>query len=327
MTAEWRNVTGRFQNFIGNLQPTPQERQRAQAAAGDVAACLDWRFRPDPAFGDGNTQTFRIIGGHAKGTAVRPARTVDMLYILPMEKRPGAGDSATPGSLLNDMASTLSREFATQEATDGGWLWVKSLDGTTVRLIPCYSSGIDKLMVAEPGSGEWRAIDPASESARLYEANLAGDGKATHLVMMLKAWRRHRMIPLGSFALELLVSEFVLAWTFPRRSLLFYDWMVRDFFFWMIHQHSRELLTPGALETVGVGNEWTQEVSHAHAHAQAACAFERENDIAATIEWQAVFGPAFTGELPAISSKVARSGESGESPDAYLSSERSKRLS
>lgn len=326
MTAEWRNVTGRFQNFIGNLQPTPQERKRAQTAVGDIAACLDWRFQDEPAFKNDKTGTAVTIGGHAKGTAIRPARGVDMLYVLPAELRPAAGDSGESGRLLDEMLSILSREFAAQEASDGGWLWIRTLDGTAVRLVPCYRSGGDNLIIAEPGSGEWMAIDPASETARLYEANLASDGKATHLVMMLKAWRRHQMVPLSPFALELLVAEFVLSWTFPRRSLLFYDWMVRDFFFWLIHQSGRELLSPGALETVRIGEEWHQEAVRAFSHAQAACAFERENDIAATVEWQAVFGPAFNGDLPALAAESLRSSGS-VAPAAYAISERPKRFS
>ena len=69
--------------------------------------------------------------------------------------------------------------------------------------------------------------------ARLEAADAASGNKASHLILMLKAWRRARRIDIGALALELLVTDFVSVWTYHRRSLLFYDWMVRDFFFWL----------------------------------------------------------------------------------------------
>jgi hypothetical protein len=117
--------------------------------------------------------------------------------------------------------------------------------------------------------------------------------------MMLKAWQRTHDVALASLAVELLVTEFVLAWIYPRRSLLFYDWMVRDFFFWLVHQVRRDLLTPGALEPLPLGEAWLGAAAQAYGRARRACDMERDNcEEEAAEEWRHIFGPAFPAAVP-----------------------------
>lgn len=316
MATEWQHVTNHFHAFIGNLQPTPLERRRAQAAAGEVAACLRRQFAPPPrprgrhlsAYGrPGRPHDDHVVtGGYGKGTAARPARAVDMLYILPAELRPPTA-MARPmiASMTGEMSAALARSFATREDAGEGWLSVRSFSDIEVRLIPCFPTAAATLMVAAPRlPGGWLSTDPAAEAARLRQADLASSGKATHLIMMLKAWRRTHDVALASLAIELLVTEFVLAWIYPRRSLLFYDWMVRDFFFWLVHQARRDLLTPGALEPLRLGDEWLGAAAQAYGRARRACDMERDNrEDEATEEWRRIFGPEFGGGiscLPAV---------------------------
>lgn len=303
MTAEWRHVTDHFHAFIGNLQPTPLDRRRAQMAAAEVAGCLRQQFRPGapthftPAGRPGwSVDDYMLTGGYGKGTAVRPMRAVDMLYILPDDLRPPAnGSRPMIASMTGEMSAALTPTFATREQPGENWLSVRSFADIEVRLIPCFRTGRDTLVMASPDCrGGWTATNPASEKSHLRAADLASSGKATHLIMMLKAWRRSHRVAIASLALELLVAEFMLAWIYPRRSYLFYDWMIRDFFFWLVHQAHRDLLTPGALENLCLGAGWVEDAAHAYGRARRACDQERDNRNAdATDEWRQIFGPDF----------------------------------
>jgi hypothetical protein len=319
MAAEWRHVTGHFHAFIGNLQPTPLERRRAHAAATEVADCLRRQFAPPrPLRGRHLAVSGRparalddhvVIGGYGKGTAVRPSRSVDMLYILPAELRPPTA-MARPmiASMAGEMSAALASTFATREQPDEGWLSVRSFSDVEVRLTPCFRTAGDALMVAAShATGAWLSTNPVAEAARLHQADLASGGKATHLIMMLKAWRRTHDVALTSLAIELLVTEFALAWIYPRRSLLFYDWMVRDFFFWLVHQARRELLTPGALERLHLGDAWLEAAARAYGQARRACAMEHDDrEEEAAQEWRRIFGPEFS--VAAIRLPAARQG-------------------
>lgn len=333
MTAEWRHVTSHFHAFIGNLQPTPLDRRRAETAAAEVAACLRQQFRPiEPASfataarpgwpGD----DYMLTGGCGKGTAVRPLRAVDMLYILPDTMRPPAGGPRPMiTSMAGRMSAALAATFATREQPGENWLSVRSFGDIEIRLVPCFRTGSDTLMVADSGrQGAWTATDPAAETSRLRAADLASGGKATHLIMMLKAWRRTHEVALASLALELLVAEFVLAWIYPRRSFLFYDWMIRDFFFWLVHQAHRDLLTPGALENLYLGDAWVEPAALAYGQACRACDWERDNrDRDATGAWRKIFGSDFPAPTaPPPLPPPARQGRSRALPGSVASGPR-----
>jgi hypothetical protein len=301
MTAEWRHVTQRFRNFIANLQPTTDQRRAVQAAAADVAACLSEKLippGPHPTAID-----HMVIGGHAKGTAIQPAQAADMLYILPAETRPSCGPrDGWESPLPHQLAAELEKRYTQVERAREGWLAVIHEDNArqatiAVRVIPCFPFRDGGFLITRSHTEiTWRYTDPTAENTALHEANQASANKATHLVLMLKAWRRARRVSVVSLALELLVCEFVSVWTYHRRSLLFYDWMIRDFFFWMGHQENRELLIPGGVELLQVGNHWIQEVQAAYRLAENACRLERDNrDDEATGRWQEIFGAGFSG--------------------------------
>lgn len=308
MTAEWRHVTDHFHAFIGNLQPTPLDRRRAQVVAAEVAARLRQQFRPDivPPCSESSrpgwaVDDYMVTGGHGKGTAVRPTRTVDMLYILPDALRPPVnGPNRLIPSMAGEVSAALAPAFATREQPGENWLAVRSFADIEVRLVPCFRAGGNTLIVADASrGGGWMATNPAAEKSRLQAADMASCGKATHLIMMLKAWRSSHEIAITSLALELLVAEFVLAWIYPHRSFLFYDWMVRDFFFWLVHQAQRELLTPGALENLCLGDAWIGAAAHAYGQARRACDRERDNrEAEAALDWRQIFGPDFPGAMP-----------------------------
>ncbi|MBT3359872.1 MAG: hypothetical protein HN403_09635 [Rhodospirillales bacterium] len=329
MTAEWHNVTERFHGFIGSLHLSPLEKQRAQAAASEIVSSLRLRFRPTdhpaPSLLERNQPYARendssLIGGHAKGTALSPARLIDMVFVLPRGLRPTIGNRPEMELILDEMAVALNGKFAARESPSGDWLLVRSFDDVAIRLIPAFRTVGENLIVGLPQRKQmWLAMNPAAEDARLRAADLASGGKATHLIMMLKAWRRFRKVPISPFALELMVCEFVLAWTYLRRSLLFYDWMIRDFFFWAVHQVGREILTPVALECVSLGDLWLEEAERAHILAQNACVMERENrDAEAIARWCDVFGPRFSNPAQTLMPPDSPTDISSHAPSDFL---------
>ena len=111
MTPEWRYVSLRFHRFIEDLGPTETESREAWTAAAEVAACLRARFRPldnllAGGFPDAGESDYIVTGGHGKGTAVRPASAVDMLYVFP----------GTPPARLTDAYETPANRTADQLA-------------------------------------------------------------------------------------------------------------------------------------------------------------------------------------------------------------------
>ena len=314
MTAEWQHVSARFRTFLSELQPTPNERYAAWNAARDVGGLLKRRFfRPgvdvDPGAGD-----HLVIGGYGNGTAVRPARAIDLLFVVPARLRLEAGVMAPCGggevpSLFREMIELLGTRYAGVEMSREGWLSVLSDPGPSVpgdsdriaiRVIPCFARSGGGYRVAagggRAGRGPWGRINPEAELRHLDRVDTAGHGKARDLIRMLKAWRFRSGAPIGTFALELLACEFVTVWIYQRQSALFYDWMVRDFFFWLTAQGGRALAIPGTDEALALGDVWCADAEAAHAAAAEASDLERDNmDEQARVRWRRIFGLAFSG--------------------------------
>ena len=306
MTAAWRHVPHRFQDFIAGLQLGPEELRNAQAAAVEVAGLLRSHYYVPAAFelpgvSEWPLADHLLLGGIAKGTAIRPVREVGLLYVLPNSSRHRiqAGREHV-ALLLEDIAAAVHPSFRFVGLTEDASLTLRSPQGLGVLVRPCFRTSAGAVLIPTLQSpNPWRVADPYAEAARLREANLASGGKATHLILMLKAWRRAHRVSLTSLALELLVTEFVLTWTYQRRSLLFYDWMVRDFFFWLRHQTDRELLTPGVMESERLGRSWLEAAEAAYEQARVACGSERDNlDGEAANAWRNVFGSAFPDRAP-----------------------------
>ena len=317
MTAEWRHVAARFHVFVSELEPTPEERYATWMAVTDVGALLRRRFyRPasDPIPGGGE---FVAIGSHGKGTALRGSRTADAVFVLPERfqshmfagcddsNRSGETDEALP-PLLHDMIALLQNRYGAVKISPDSALTVMTdiaIDGEkiTIRILPCFAHDNSYFVATRAHARNqdyWSNFDPHAEARNLDRIDTATAGKARHLIRMLKAWRRTSGAPIASLALERLACEFLRVWIYQRRSTLFYDWMVRDFFFWLTAQTGRVLYVPGSHEGLALGDAWLASAETAYAAASKASDLERDNrSQQAFFRWREIFGLAFGGNI------------------------------
>ena len=113
---------------------------------------------------------------------------------------------------------------------------------------------------------------------------------------MMKCWQSHCAVSLKSFHLELLSVNFLQRWTYAGRSKLYYDWMTRDFFSYLIGQANSYLYAPGTYERMFLGDVWKSRAQTAYERAVKAVKDEAEKmPYLAGEEWQKIFGV----EIPA----------------------------
>jgi hypothetical protein len=282
MNTEWGHVARRFERFIAGLTPSDADFEAAEANAAAVAGALRAAFRPldtllaggFPGAGDSD---YVLTGGVGKRTAVNPLTAVDMLYVLPTALRHRALAVRFDHGPNVRLLPVFPFGAAAEAAATSGYLVGR----------PFNSDDDDE---AAPGES-WRLTNPAAERGLLAEADRISGEKATHLIRMLKAWRRTHGLPIPSIALDVLVTEFVHIWNYQRRNHLFYDWMIRDCFFWLCYQGGRRLRLPGTGERLALGDQWLASADRMYALAREACRLERDNqDAAAVACWRDIFG-------------------------------------
>ncbi len=150
-------------------------------------------------------------------------------------------------------------------------------------------------MIADTtNGGRWRYSNPVAEYSWLHQIDLAWAGKATHLIKMLKAWKRECNVDIKSISLEILANVFVSQWEFRHQTIYYYDWMIRDFFAFMLRHVNGWVRPAGNTEQILLGNCWGSKCRSAYGRALKACDFERSDEgFNATTEWQKIFGSQF----------------------------------
>jgi hypothetical protein len=98
-------------------------------------------------------------------------------------------------------------------------------------------------------------------------------------------------VPLKSFVLERLALHFLAQWSYSYHDVFWYDWMIRDFFEWLLQFVNGNLTMPLTREVIPLGKEWQVRAQRAHANAVSACEHEYGNrGRLAGEDWQKIFG-------------------------------------
>ncbi|HEY2094729.1 MAG TPA: nucleotidyltransferase, partial [Thermoanaerobaculia bacterium] len=78
---------------------------------------------------------------------------------------------------------------------------------------------------------------------------------------------------------------------YADKSAVYYDWMVRDFFTFLVGRANTYVSVPGTNEMIWLSDAWKSRAESAEARAKKACAYESEKKgDAAGEEWQKIFG-------------------------------------
>lgn len=141
--------------------------------------------------------------------------------------------------------------------------------------------------------GRYKTSTAEAEAIDLTVSDASCNGNTRALARMMKQWKRQRNVPLKSFHLERLAVAFMAVWPYRNQNLFWYDWMVRDFFAYLLRHANGHLIMPGTGEVIFLGADWLSRAETAYGYAVSACNNEFENYQAlAGKDWQEIFGSA-----------------------------------
>jgi hypothetical protein len=116
---------------------------------------------------------------------------------------------------------------------------------------------------------------------------------------MVKVWKYYCSVSIKSLVIELIAVPFIYNWAYKGKSSTYYDWMLRDFFQYMVNMKNSYAVIPGIIEICWFGSSWESKAQSAYERAQKACGYESGNtetdNILANLEWQKIFGDFFKG--------------------------------
>jgi hypothetical protein len=279
----------RFRRLLAELSPTADERAVVARAQKTVRHILQAHYYGPLTLHDPT----RVIGAWAKRTEVRPIRALDLLFVLPRAVRDQMAPpvAAAPTRFAEDVRLVLGAACGDgAHVRADGRAVLASVHGLQIDVYPARALERGRFQL-QAGDGGTVTVEPALEESMLDRSDAASAGNTRDLIRMLKCWQAFRRVPLSSFALELLAIEFLATWAKAGSATSFYDWMIRDFFLYLVQQTDRVLPIPGADDVLSIGNAWAGPARIAGTHASKACDAESAGlNADAWWEWEKIFG-------------------------------------
>jgi hypothetical protein len=287
---KWIAVRQRFEQFHSNLSLTLAQTFDGNTKRRGVINCLNQHYYGQPS-GDEHSL---LIGSWGKGTATRPPRDVDVYFILPyedylrFEERAGNRQSA----LLQEVKNVLSVPYPSTEMRGDRHVVMVGFGSYNVEVVPAILLTDGRYWICDTANqGNYKLADPRAESKYIEQVDAANNRNLRPLIRMLKSWQAYCSVPIKSFQLELVAADFIAQSPWRQYNYFWFDWIVRDFFFYLYHQANSRISIPGISEWCSLGNDWQSRTATAWGRAVKACEYEQSNYVeAAGEQWQQIFG-------------------------------------
>ncbi len=289
--SPWVAVRRRFEQFHHNLALTPLQHLDGFIKRANVVSCLNRAYYGT---NSGTDHSF-FVGSWSKDTAIRPPRDVDVYFQLPVEAyhRFQGYVWNRQSALLQEVKGRLAQTYPNTDMSGDGQVVLVNFGSYSVEVVPAFE-------LTTPGrywicdthnGGSYKQTAPWDEVITLEASDSANARNLRPLIRMLKAWQARCSVPIKSFHLELLASEFIAQSVWRLQDWFYFDWIVRDFFAFLYHRANGFVFVPGTGEAMALGDDWQSRAESAYRRAAKACECEYQNRVTdAGDEWQKIFG-------------------------------------
>lgn len=276
------SVNDQFLKFYENIRLTSLQREDAITKYTGVCKKLHDFYYPITEY---NGSTKLLIGSYGKQTHIRPARDIDVIFIMPPKKFNQYDDNQSnrQSQLLQDIKKILEEKYPDTPIKAFGKVVVLEFADTKhdVELLPAWENenGTFKIPNSE-NSGSWEQWDPRSGIKKIKDSD-TNTGKTKTLIRMIKKWSETCTIKLKSYQIENKILNF---FSFNNCSEKEYAEIVKNFFNYF---HNTE-----------IDKNIKSYLDTALGRAKKACDFERDEKLDEAIaEWRKIFGDDFPATI------------------------------
>lgn len=270
-------IQEQFEKFYEDIRLTQAQREDAKRKYDGVCCKLHSYYYPSITY-DGSTRF--LIGSYGKKTHIRPARDIDVIFIMPPEKFAQYDDnnSNCQSQLLQDVKAILKERYPNTPIKAFGKVVVLEFADSqhNVEIQPAWekSDGTFVIPNSENG-GSWEIVNPRDEIKKIQDSDNT-TGKTKSLIRMTKKWTERCTVQIKSYEIEYKVLDFFTS----NSTNLEYALIICDFFKYFYNSVSDESLR--------------NHLNTALNRATKACDFESKQKLDdANKEWRKIFGDDF----------------------------------
>ena len=193
-----------FFNLLREIQPAERDVARARARFGAVRVRLSRNFQIADA---------RIIGSHARDTAVDRFSDVDLLIMLKRSEARWGQNDVSSTTILDRFRRELDQKYVhTKVGRDGQAIVVHFEKGNAMLdVVPAVFRRFEKapIYVIPNGTGGWLESSPLAHNQFFRRADTDSEGRLTRTSRLLKWWKYSRTpaTPVSSFYLDMTLAS------------------------------------------------------------------------------------------------------------------------
>jgi len=244
-----------------------------------------------------DTQHSLYVGSYGRGTDIRTS-DIDMLVILPPEIywRYDSYSANGQSALLQAVKTSLQRTYPKSYMRgDGQVIKIDFNDGINFEIVPAFLNNGGSFTYPDThNNGSWKVTNPKSEIAALNLKNKATNKNLKRLCRMIRAWRETINIDIPGILIDTLAYNFIENWEYNDKSYVYYDYMSRDFFKYLMDIKSDQSywLAPGSANRVYKKDNFHNSAKVAYQLALDAIKNEQYPSTACKI-WRKIYGTKF----------------------------------
>lgn len=158
-----------FEKFYKNILLTPEQRIDAKNKYSGVCKKLHDNYYPNTKY---NGQTKLLIGSYGKHTHIRPARDIDVIFIMPPEKFEQYDDNQSncQSQLLQDIKKILETKYPNTPIKAFGKVVALEFADTkhNVEILPAWENEDRTFQIPNSNNGgSWENWNPRKEIKRI----------------------------------------------------------------------------------------------------------------------------------------------------------------
>lgn len=238
-------------------------------------------------------------GSYGRGTDIYTS-DIDLLMILPYSYYEKYNNYKSNGqsALLQAVKESIEKTYKSYKRADGQVVKVDFTDGISYEIVPCFLNN-DKESYTYPdtnGGGSWKTTNPKAEIKAFNEMNRESNKNLKRLCRMMRAWKNKNNVQMSGYLIDTLCYRFMQNWSYKKESYLYYDWMVRDFFDFLINQSQSNSywFVPGSNRKITSTHSFEYKAKQAKNTALNAIKYQIDGyEYSAKLEWRNIFGTKF----------------------------------
>ena len=231
------SIQNNFQKFYNNILLTSKQREDAKRKYHGVCKKLHDHYYTDVKY---TGQTKLLIGSYGKHTHVRPARDVDVIFIMPFDKFGQYDDNQSncQSQLLQDIKKLLEEKYPDTPIKAFGKVVVLEFTDTqhNIELLPAWEKEDKSFIIPNSeNGGSWENWNPRLEIKKIQDQD-AKTKKTKEFIRMAKKWVENCSVDIKSYQIENLVLNFFNYYEIKNQSN---SLLMRDFFMFSYNSGNR----------------------------------------------------------------------------------------